>query len=164
MRASAMLALLAFVTIHYERRQHHWRDAALTIAIVATLLWGLITWGPPLVPPAPLRLASGTFGAGIDADTPRVTDVLDAVPAGGRVYLMTGIVAPLGLQDEVRHRWFRDGVEVYRSPAYPVTGGRVRGYRLWTYVMPDAGAKSLRVDAETAAGQLIGRVTLGAPR
>jgi hypothetical protein len=73
---------------------------------------------------------------------------------------MTSIVAPQGLQDNVRHRWFRDGEQFYQSPDYPVAGGREGGYRVWTYATPGPDVRRLRVDVETAGGQLIGRVTL----
>lgn len=160
MRTSAALALLAFTTIYYERRHHSLRESAATVAAVAMLLTTLVEWGRPLIPPAPLRLAASTFGTGVDVDARLVTGALGARPADGRVYVMTAVVAPQGLRDNVRHRWFRDGEPFYQSPAYAVTGGREEGYRLWTYATPGPDARRLRVDVETAGGQLIGRVTL----
>lgn len=161
LRVAAGLALLAFATIYFERRHHSLRESAVTVAVAAVLLVALVEWGRPFIPPAPLRLASGSFGAGLDPDTPRVTGVLDAVPPeGGRIYLMTGVVAPLGLDDGVRHRWFRDGEMFYQSSDFPVRGGREEGYRLWTYASPGPGVTRLHVDVETAGGQLIGRARL----
>ncbi len=161
LRVSAGLALLAFATIYFERRHHSLRESAVTVAVVAVLLVALVERGRPFIPPAPLRLSSGVFGEGLDTDTPRVTGILDAVPAGGgRMYVMTGVVAPLGLDDYVRHRWFRDGELFYQSPDYPVRGGREEGYRLWTYASPGPGVTRLHVDVETAGGQLIGRARL----
>jgi hypothetical protein len=161
MRVSAVLAVLAFATIyHHHRRPHALRESVMMIVLVSVLLAAIVERGRVLLPPAPLRLASGTFGTGIDADV-HVTGRLEALPpAGGRGYLMTEIVAPLGLDEAVRHRWFRDGALFYQSPDYPVRGGRLEGYRLWTYATPGPGAARVRVDVETAGGQLIGRTTL----
>jgi hypothetical protein len=161
LRLSALVAMAAFVTIYYERHPSGLRELVATSVVVAALLGALVEWGRPLVPPAPLRLASGAFGAGLDAEARLLTGVLDAPPSnGGRIYVMTGVVAPLGLADEVRHRWFRDGELFYQSPDYPVRGGRLEGYRLWTYATPGPGVTRLRVDVETAGGQLIGRVAI----
>ena len=87
-----------------------------------------------------------------------VQDMREGNP--GRVYLMTNVAAPLGLEEAVRHRWFRDGTMFYASPFYGVTGGRVQGYRLWTFATPGADVHRVWVDVETAGGQLIGRVAI----
>jgi hypothetical protein len=161
LRVSALLAVVAFASIYHERRQQGLRESVVMSLLVAVLLAGLVEGGRRFIPPAPLRLASGVFGVGVEAGGERITGVLDAVPAsGGRIYVMTGVVAPLGLADQVRHRWFRDGEMFYQSPDYLVRGGRQEGYRLWTYADPGPGVTRLRVDVETEGGQLIGRAVL----
>jgi hypothetical protein len=80
----------------------------------------------------------------------------------GRLFVLTPIWAPLGLEDRVRHRWRIDGRVVFESQLYNVTGGRAEGYRLWTsFVVPPLAAGSrVWVDVVTEAGQLVGRATL----
>jgi hypothetical protein len=162
LRASGLLALVAFVTIYFGRhRPHGLREAILASLIVALLLGALVEWGRPFIPPAPVRLASGAFGVGIDSETRQLTGVFNTLPdIAGPIYVRTEIIAPLGLKDHIRHRWFRDDEMFYLSPAYPVTGGREEGYRLWTYASPGRGVHRLRVDVETQSGQILGRVRL----
>lgn len=161
MRASAVLAVLAFATLYHRRRRPLTREFILMVAIVAVLLGALVERGRALLPPAPLQIAMYAFGTGIDQRTVQVTGILDTPPAHARrVYVLTHIIAPLGLEEGVRHRWFRDDVFFYASQDYPVRGGRETGYRLWTYATPGEDVGRVRVDVETAGGQLIGRVTL----
>lgn len=161
MRTSAVLAVLAFATIYHRQRRPLVREFLVMVAIVGVLLGALVERGRALLPPAPLQIALFAFGTGIDARTVQVTGVLDAPPSRHqRVYVLTHIVAPLGLEEGIRHRWFRDGALFYTSQDYPVRGGRETGYRLWTYATPGEGVSLVRVDVETAGGQLIGRVTL----
>ena len=161
LRASAVLALLGFATIYHRWRRRPIRESVAPIVVVAVLLAGLVERGRTFVPPVPLRLAGGAFGTGVDVGGVRVTGVLAAPPAnGGRVFVLTRVVAPLGLRETVRHRWFRDGVLFFESSYYTVRGGREDGYRLWTFATPGAGTRRLRVDVETAGGQLIGRAVL----
>jgi len=161
MRVSAVLALLAFATIYHERRHHSLRESISTIAVAAVLLVALVERGRAFLPPAPLRLGVSAFGTGIRAEPPEITGRLSTRPEEpGRLYLLTRVVAPIGLEDAVRHRWFRDGILFYESPAYAVRGGRELGYRLWTYATPTPDAVTIHVDVVTAGGQLIGRTSL----
>jgi hypothetical protein len=161
LRASAVLALLAFATIYHRWRGRPIRESVAPIVVVAVLLTGLVERGRTFVPPVPLRLAGSAFGTGVDVDGVEITGVLDAPPAmGGQVFVLTRVTAPLGLQETVRHRWFRDGELFYESPYYTVRGGREDGYRLWTFATAGAGTRRVRVDVETAGGQLIGRAVL----
>ncbi len=88
---------------------------------------------------------------------------LSALPADpSRIAALTHIKAPLGLRENVRHRWCLDGREISSSRYYSVEGGRGLGFRLWTQVSwkADRRAKALVVDVETEGGQLIGRTRL----
>jgi hypothetical protein len=168
MRISGALALLGFVTLRFRPRDLARPGARAAMAAAALLLAFFVEWGRPLIPPAPLRVTGGSFGAGIDRTQLVVTRPMDTLPHAfdGRLYVVTAIYAPLGMQERVRHRWTRAGRDIHRSPYYTVTGGRTRGYRLWTTarvnlpaVANGAGAP-IDVWAETEAGQVIGRARL----
>ncbi|MFP5378942.1 MAG: DUF2914 domain-containing protein [Vicinamibacteria bacterium] len=171
--AGSRLANVASVNVYLTRAEDfaamnevyraYWpKDPPTRTTVITDLLLGaLVERGRALLPPAPLQIALFAFGTGIDQRTVQVTGILDAPPARARrVYVLTHIIAPLGLEEGVRHRWFRDDVLFYASQDYPVRGGRETGYRLWTYATPGEGVGRVRVDVETAGGQLIGRVTL----
>jgi hypothetical protein len=164
MRASGALALLGFVTLRFHPQDLARRGVRVALLVSAALLAFFIEWGRPLVPPAPLRLVSSQFGLGVGRSAPAITGPLTAMPEGfaGRVYGVTAIYAPLGLQERVRHRWMLGTSELYRSPYYVVSGGRTQGYRLWTSakVPTTTSPTSLDVWVETEGGQLIGRARL----
>lgn len=164
MRVSAALALVGFATLRYPARALGRTGVVAGLVLSAVLLGGLIEWGRRAIPPAPLRLASGVFGREIDRRHPAIVGRLDEIPADwqGRVYVLTAVQAPLGLEDRLRHRWIVDGVTVHTTPHYVVSGGREQGFRLWSYYTlkrPRPGAR-LMVDVETEAGQLVGRAVL----
>lgn len=161
MRLSAALALLGFMTLRYGRTQLTTRATWRALLITAALLAMLVEWGRPLIPPAPLRMASAQFGLGIDRQRLVVTDAVATVPAqaGMRVYAISAIVAPLGLNDRIRHRWTQGTRTLSASPYYSVTGGRAAGYRLWTSTIVERGLPVV-LWIETEAGQTIGRATL----
>jgi hypothetical protein len=163
-RLSALLAFLGFATLRYSPR--HWlRFSSLrSLVLAAALLVFVAELCRPLIPPAPLRLASSGFGQGLSTRTLALARPLTALPAEQRlrVYALTAVFAPLGLNDRVRHRWSVDGRTIYTSPFYEFRGGRADGYRLWTYATVPALAAGARVvvSVETEAGQLIGRIVL----
>lgn len=161
---SAVLALVAFVTVRYP--PHEWRRRRVRVVLVASalVLLAAVEWGAPFIPPVPLRLARVEIGGGINRRALRVTSPLAELVPGwsGRLYAVTAIRAPLGLEDKVRHRWFHNGREVFASAFYRVQGGRAEGFRLWTSHMfrPLPPGATVRLDVETEAGQLIGRAWL----
>jgi hypothetical protein len=167
-RAGALAAVVGFVTLAWRLwrlgRPLAWAGVvagALAVFVAAEL-------ARPLVPPAPLRLTSTTFGSGFDRAALRVTSPLSSLPAGpgGRVYALTAVRAPLGLRDRVELRWYRDSVLASSSAAHTVSGGRRDGFRLWSAVdlARVAGARVVRLDVITEGGQLVGRAELRAPR
>lgn len=164
MRISAVLALLGFVTLRYPARAlGRWGVLAGLLAS-AVVLGALLEWGRRVVPPAPLRVVSGEFGREIDRRNPTIVGRFDEVPGDwrGRVYVQTAVLAPLGLEDRLRHRWVVDGVTVHATPYYAVAGGRERGFRLWSYYTFNAPRPHARivVDVETESGQLVGRTAV----
>jgi hypothetical protein len=144
------------------------RMAWAGVAAGALLVFVAAELARPLVPPAPLRLTSTTFGSGLDRSALQVTDALTFLPAagGGRVYALTALRAPLGLRDRVELRWYRDSVLAGVSAGHTVSGGRREGFRLWSVIELQrvAGARALRLDVVTEGGQLVGRSELRAPR
>jgi hypothetical protein len=161
LRIAGVLALVGFVTLWLPPRDWYRGTMWRALAVAALVVAFFVELGRPLVPPAPLRLARAEIGRAFDARTRRVLQPVETAAArGGRLHVQTSIAAPLGLRDRVRHRWRVAGREFYRSPYYVVQGGRRDGFRLWTHAtLPAAspGAR-LRIDVETEAGQLIGRV------
>jgi hypothetical protein len=166
LRLSALLALAGFASLSLAHGGggRRWPRVAAAAMLLAAIAW----LGPPLVPPAPLRLLASGFGAGMDSDRRELSAPLAALPVGGplRVYVLTSIMAPLGLKDRVGHRWFLDGRLVYASPFFELQGGRRSGFRLWTFrTLDNVGRGSrLRVDVRTEGGQVIGRAYIGAAK
>ena len=160
MRASGALALVAFVTILFGRRQVRWRTASVVFAVSAAVLVVTIEFARPLIPPAPLRLVSYAFGHELNRRTLRVGRPVDRVDPGwtGRLYALTAIHAPMGLDDRVAHRWYENDRLICSSPFHNLVGGRMEGFRLWTScVLTRVPGGRVRVDVQTEAGQLIGR-------
>jgi hypothetical protein len=149
MPASAVLALVAFATIRSRRvrdlrHPHGWVPVASSAVLMALL-----------------RLARADFGTALDRRLLVVRAPAVTIEPGweGRLYVVTAIKAPLGLEDRVGHRWYRNGRLVYASPFYVLVGGRTEGFRLWTHHSFGrlAAGETLRVDTRTESGQLIGR-------
>ena len=166
-RLSALLAAMAFLTLFHSLSQAKTRRIALGLLIVISWLVA-VEQGRAFIPPAPLRLASAEFGLGLQHETLSLDSKVTEVAAGRsvRLYGLTAIKAPLGLEERVQHRWYRDGKLVWASPFYNMTGGREDGFRLWTTCTFDTitpGAE-IRLDLETEGGQLIGRATLKAAK
>jgi hypothetical protein len=166
-RVSALLAAMAFLTLFHPLSQANARRIALGL-LIAVLWLAAVEEGRAFIPPAPLRLASAEFGLGFQYETLSLDSKVTEVAAGRSVQLygLTAIKAPLGLEERVQHRWYRNGKLVWASPFYTVTGGREGGFRLWTTCTFDSikpGAE-IRLDLETEGGQLIGRATLKASK
>lgn len=164
-RVSSILAALGFLTIlepfsQIKRRQYAFAGAAVLSLLV------VVEWARPFVPPAPLRLLAGQFGAAYQAESKSLDPVLTEADPGQarRLHVITPIKAPLGLKETVQHRWHKNGRLVWASPFIQVTGGREKGFRLWTNYQFDVlepGAV-VRVDVVTEGGQLIGRARINA--
>ena len=167
MRASAGLALAAFVTILFGRRRLRAPLNWVIIAISAASLFATVEFGRPLIPPAPLRLASYSFGFALKARALQITHAVERLDPGwsGRLYALTAIQAPMGLEDRVAHRWYENDRLICASPFHTLVGGRKEGFRLWTGCkLARIPAGRLRVDIETEGGQLIGRCEIPVER
>jgi len=164
LRLSALLALAGFASFCLTRKEVKARRRLMPILAAALLLAALSEIGRPLIPPAPLRLLQSTFGTEIDAERRQLKAALTHLPSGGpyKIYALTAIKAPLGLNDRVGHRWYLNGKLIFSSPFFIISGGRETGFRFWTFrtLKNIAAGSSLRIDVRTEAGQLIGRARL----
>ena len=166
LRLATLAAVVGFVTIAVRVGQLRRRPAWAAITAGALVVFLASEAARPLVPPAPLRLAGTSFGLGFDRRGFTVTrPVADVPPASaGRLYAVTAVVAPVGLNDRVSLRWRQGPRTLWISPAHDIAGGRAQGFRLWSAVPADrlGGADPLQLDVVTEAGQLIGRAALPA--
>jgi uncharacterized protein DUF5924 len=162
-RLSALLAAMGFLTLFYPLAKSKRRGMAIGV-LITVLLVAVVEWGRAFIPPAPLRLASAEFGTGFQRDSMRLESTVTEVSPGSavRLYGLTAIKAPLGLEEKVQHRWYQNGRLIWASPFYNMTGGREDGFRLWTACTFDSitPGTELRLDLETEGGQLIGRASL----
>jgi len=162
-RISAILALLSFLTLNYPAAQSAVRRVAIVFGISAAFL-AVVELGRPLIPPAPLRLTHGEFGRDFDRESMQVVSPLLQLSSNGplRLHGLTAVKAPLGLREQLRHRWYENGRLVCVSPLYNMVGGREEGFRLWTSCTFGSirDRTDLQLDLETEGGQLIGRATL----
>jgi hypothetical protein len=161
LRISALLALTGFATFHFRQSSSRPVQKWIFTAIAALFLLFIVEPGRFLIPPAPLRLMEVQFGRELNRNTVRIESPLSHPPADRptRIFALTAIQAPLGLKDNVGHRWYLDGRLVYASPFHQIQGGRETGFRLWTslrlkHALPFS---RIRLDVETEGGQLIGR-------
>ena len=158
---SAGLATAVFVSFWARQEAPMRPRRAWEVVSVALLFLLVVTVGRPFVPPAPLRLVSARFGmalaeGGLDVASP----LASVTPAGQtRLQVVAAVQAPAGLAEGVRHLWTVDGTQVAESRLIDLTGGRVQGFRSQssaTFGRLTAGQR-VRVEVETAWGQLIGR-------
>jgi hypothetical protein len=163
--ASGALATAVFASFFAGRGNGRPVRAALRATLGALFFLVLVTLGRPAVPPAPLRLASVSFGTSLAPGSLDVARPLDALrpAAAARVVAVAAIQAPVGLAEGVRHVWSVDGRVVFETRLIEITGGRQRGFRSWSGVTLHAlrPGQRVRLDVETAHGQLIGRAEIG---
>jgi len=162
-RIAAVLAAVGFVTLYRWPPIAYWLRLTGGLA-AATLFVTIVELGRAVIPPVPLRVVKAEFGGGLDRESMRLGSVWRELDPGRaqQVYILTAIKAPLGMEEGVRHRWYKNGELLWASPAYDVIGGREQGYRLWTrydFQALEPGAE-VCVDIETAGGQLVGRAKI----
>jgi hypothetical protein len=167
-RLATLAAATGFISLAWRIRRLGRATTWVGVAAGAVLVTLAGEFARPLVPPAPLRLTSRSFGWGLDRSAMQITGQVTALPAGarGRVYAVTAVRAPLGLEDRVELRWYRDAQLISVSAPYALSGGRRDGYRLWSAVdlAKASGGRVLRLDVVTRGGQLVGRAELPAAR
>ncbi len=159
---SAILAFGGFASMVHRLAGLRGPDAKILLGVAGVALFIIIWFFAPYIPPAPLTLGSTEFGRAVDKSL-NVVSPLDSLPSQpGKIVAVTSIKAPLGLKEQVRHRWLLDGKVIFVSKLYSVTGGRKEGYRLWTQITLNEKmtGRVLAVEVETHSGQLIGRAKL----
>ena len=162
--ASGALATAVFVSFLADRKEGRPLRSAARAAAVGLLFLALVTVGRPAVPPAPLRLLKVQLGTSLAPNGLDIARPLVAVPPGPglRLLAVAAVQAPAGLEEGVRHVWSVDGRVVSKSPLIGITGGRQRGFRSRSgALLRDlAPGQRVRLEVETAHGQLIGRAEL----
>ena len=164
--ASGILATSVFVSFVSERRPGRVLRSVARSALAALFFIALVTLGRPAVPPAPLRLVSVRFGTALADNGRDVSAPLVSLAAGlpVRLVAVAAIQAPAGLQEGVQHVWSIDGQVLSESRLIEITGGRGRGFRSRSSASLPAlrPGQRVRLEVETAHGQLIGRAELPA--
>ncbi len=164
---AAVIAGAGATTLVISERRIDWQRSWFACGLIVLGLFVLVEYGRPFIPPAPLRLASASFGTQVEVtDGPRISRPVTSTPRDwrGQVYVVTAIYAPSGLQDRIRHVWYHGTHPVKRTRFIDVDFGRTEGYRLWSplTLSRDLAGEALHVDVETEGGQLIGRAYLPA--
>ena len=162
--ASGALATAVFVSFIAGRGNGRPVRAALRTALVGLFFLTLVTLGRHAVPPAPLRLVSVRYGTALAENGRDVASPLASLPAGvpARLVAVAAVLAPADLQEGVRPVWSVDGRELSESRLIEITGGRGRGFRSRSGASLPAlrPGQRVRLEVETAHGQVIGRAEL----
>jgi hypothetical protein len=158
--ALAVAVVLSFPTLAGAVTMPRWWRGLLVLALLVAL--GLVGWLARLwVPPATLRLTQVAVSTAMDVEQRAPAHSLRALDAAhlreAGLYAYTAIRAPLGLTERVSHVWLHEGREVDRIEL-DVTGGRIDGYRAWTYKrnFPDDPRGGWQVRVLTADDRMIG--------
>ncbi len=158
-------SLMALTPVLRRGPEVPWRNAALRAGlsglIVAVCLWWVRDW----IPPAPLSLVRGTFAesvARLEPIQPVRTISSQELRSWGRLTAFTSVAAPAGLQEPISHVWEKDGRVVARMPLAVLRGGRLGGFRSysWKQDLGEDPAGVWRVEVRTASDQLVGRIRL----
>jgi heme/copper-type cytochrome/quinol oxidase subunit 4 len=164
LRVATVSAVVGFVSIARRPSEFARRATWMWTGVGAVVVLFGVDLSRPLIPPAPLRLANTSFGLSLDRRAFRLNSPVETLSSdwSGRVYAVTGLLAPLGLRDNVVLHWYRDGRPDFSSTAHDIVGGRSEGYLLWTStrVATTTRDTALRLEVVTESGQLIGRADL----
>jgi hypothetical protein len=166
--------------LYYVRREAALEDTQLAAAggiVVLLLLTMHLFYAQNWIPPVPLALRSGGVYHDVQVEDNtftltyepapwyqpwrRADDVFHSAP-GDTVYCFAAVFAPTALETQIVHHWqrFNPGQDEWMTTdriRYDVTGGRRNGYRGVTFKQ-HAPPGQWRVDVETPAGQVLGRI------
>jgi hypothetical protein len=161
---SGGLAAAVFASLSFKHSALAGRGRVLVSVAGALVLSLVVLLGRSFVPPAPLRLVNGEFGTSIERGDLKIREPLRQFPAepGQKLYFLSAVKAPMGLEETIRHVWYLDGDKVHESRSGSILGGRREGFRFWSSpgVLKGGQGKKLTVDVVTQGGQLIGRSRL----
>jgi len=163
-RISALFAFLGFATFIYKLSDISKTKKKIIIAASALMFIFIAEAGRHYIPPAPIKLDKTEFGTSFNRKQFKITSPITSLPTGTKkVYVISHIKAPLKLKEQVKITWLLNAKKIFSSSNYEISGkGEKGGFRLWTCttlkkIPPDS---VLIVEAETEAGQLIGRASL----
>lgn len=153
--AGALATLVAVGSLVILQRPWRTRSVAALLAACAASVIGL-TGASPWLPPVPVD--GRQAGAGTAIQQRELVGAAERFEAGvEKVVARFAVAAPPGYEQPIRFVWSHDGEPVGEPLPARIRGGREGGFRTWTrHKAPGPGA--WRVDLETDAGQLIGRV------
>ena len=144
-----------------HRRPQHALGALACTAMGAIVL--MLPQVRAAIPPAPLRMVHAAMGSHmLDLDLADATAHFDVPPE--QLVCFTEVWAPRGINDEIVHLWYKDGVLI-DTIELALRGGAHIGFRTWSTKQnlssrPDA---TWRCRVQTATGQVLGEtsVTIG---
>ena len=147
------------------RGAHGMKDRLrLAVASAAILFGGFAL--TRFVPPAPLRLESGTFAAAIDRETLALADTLwdgvDSADLTGPVIVLVEVFAPANVPTTVTLEWRHDGT-LFRTTGEVEIVAHEGGFRVWDSWRPEAEhapAGEYEVTLKTGKGRVFGVATL----
>ncbi|MCC6129596.1 MAG: DUF2914 domain-containing protein [Acidobacteria bacterium] len=158
---SAALSALVFASLTFRHAGFSGARRYSMSAAGALLVFAVALLGRRFVPPAPLTLASGTFGTALAKGRLEIAEAVGSFAAGSpsRLYFLSAVRAPMGLSEKINHVWYAGGRKVYESRLGSIVGGRAEGYRYWSTVQVPKRAEPVEVEVQvlTQGGQLIGR-------
>ena len=177
--SAASVALVGGMLVYLDRRglTPRWQTRAGLAGVIFTLfLTAHLCYVQNWMPPVPLALRDGGVVHDVRIEEgayhltyeparwyqfrQRESSTVHHVP-GDTLYAFAAVFAPTTIETEIAHHWQRydeaagEWVTTDRIP-YPVTGGRLTGYRGYTMKRHVAPGR-WRVNVETSRGAVIGR-------
>jgi hypothetical protein len=158
------LGCLGYATLNRPPREWFTLRCGKHLAIGLAASMGLLYLLRGFFPPSPIYLLDAVFGRNFNRQTLALSlPVQSAEELNGaeRLYVLASVKAPMGIYERVSIDWYRDGEKVSNGPVVDLTGGREKGFRLWSSIpLVRRAPAQYRIDVTTEGGQLIGRALL----
>lgn len=177
--SAASVALVGGMLVYLDHRglTPHWQTRAGLASVVITLVLTVhLCYVQNWMPPVPLALRDGGVAHDVRVENGAYHLTYEPAPRhqfwrresrevhhvpGDTLYAFAAVFAPTTIETEIAHRWQRydeaagEWVTTDRIP-YPVTGGRLTGYRGYT-MKRNVAPGQWRVRVETAREAVIGQ-------
>lgn len=154
--SAAIAQLIAILFCHPEKwlfsRKRNLAFVLIGVLVISASLW----LGRGMIPPAPLKLVQPTACHAVDSREAKEPFTEIENGALQKAVFYTPIFAPLGLEEEIIHRWLHEGKEVVSINLGNIRGGREQGYRTWSRHQLREGPGRYTVEVWTGGGQLVG--------
>lgn len=160
--AGGVATAVAAATLVSREHVRRWSALARLLGVAMAAV-GLAVAAAPWLPPVPLDNRRAAMGTAIH-QRELVNEAMRFDEGTPRLVARFAVAAPPRYEQPIRFVWSHDGQPVGDPLPARIVGGRAGGFRTWTrHLAPSPG--TWRVDLETDAGQLIGRVevTVGPP-